>query len=177
MIVQQMILFWLPSSVLFLLIPEMNRKQCFLGAIFGNYLLVLRGEAQKKVIFTEPFSVGHKKLHFFYQGAKLSVIKGIILGEKGESNSLCTKNIDVSIGKIPGLVQNGIFFFKRDARNAILNTQGKTASAIFSVCNKQIGVSCLLQLNMPIMKPQYSDDPHQFTAGSVNSQMSFALCI
>ena len=43
---------------------------------------------------------------------------------------------------------------KRDAGNAILNTWGKTGSAIFSVCNKQIGLRLLLWLYMPVLKPQ-----------------------
>ena len=42
----------------------------------------------------------------------------------------------------------------RDAGNAILNTFGKTASAIFSICNKQIVVTLLLWLDMLDMKPQ-----------------------
>ena len=47
----------------------------------------------------------------------------------------------------------------RDAENAVLNTYGKTGSAIFAVTNKQIEVIWLLCLDMPVMKPQQSADP------------------
>ena len=42
----------------------------------------------------------------------------------------------------------------RDAENAISSTEHKTASYIFSVCNKQIEVPMLFWLDMPVMKPQ-----------------------
>ena len=56
-----------------------------------------------------------------------------------------------------------------DAGNAILNTYGKTDLANSSVFNKQMGVTWLLLLDMPVMKPKQSADLYWFTAHSLNS--------
>ena len=40
-----------------------------------------------------------------------------------------------------------------------------------------MGISLLLWLDKPVMKPQQEGDPYQFTVHSVNSLISFALCM